>query len=158
MIVLCIVKVFISCLKWGFMQVHDLSPAARINPAGLQVGREWAGCRCFPAQVARSRCNPNRTPAGTPRTWTQTGNVTAFSQLWLKENGHLSIVHNCKRRRLTTDDADGHLVLQAAGHSAWGGLVRRGARTHLTAVVVAPRIHLGEMRPTFKMVETLFFF
>lgn len=57
---------------------------------------------------------------------------------------HLPVVHYCQRRRLPTDDADSHFVLQAAGNSAGRGLVRCGAWTHLTAVVVAPCVHLAD--------------
>lgn len=55
---------------------------------------------------------------------------------------HLSVVHDSQRRGLTADDAHSHFVLEAAGHSAGRGLVRRGARAHLTTVVVAPCVHL----------------
>lgn len=55
---------------------------------------------------------------------------------------HLSVVRDGQRRGLTADDAHGHFVLQAARHPSGCGLVRRGARAHLTTVVVAPCVHL----------------
>lgn len=59
---------------------------------------------------------------------------------------HLSIVHHSQRRSLAAHDADGHSVLQAAGHSAGCGLVGCGAGTHLTTVIVAPCVHLADRK------------
>lgn len=63
---------------------------------------------------------------------------------------HLSVVHHRQRRGLTTGDTDGHFALQAAGHSAGRGLVRCGSGTHLTTVVVAPRVHLPDRTDVFR--------
>ena len=55
---------------------------------------------------------------------------------------HLPVVHHSHGGGLPTGDADHHLVLQAVGDLAWGGLVGRGPRAHLAAVIIAPGIHL----------------
>lgn len=116
-----------------------LIPAAHISPAALRADRESADSRYFQVQAGRCRCSPNRTPADHMKI------VRAAAAGGNKELpiAHLSIVHHRQRWGLTAHDADGHPILQAAGHPAGCGLVRRGAWTHLTAVIVAPRIHLA---------------
>lgn len=126
-----------------FLRVCNLIPVARIIPAELKGDREWAGSHYFQVRVAHCHCSPNRTPA---ESW---GEHECWWRLEMNDMlsvAHLSVVHYCQRRGLTADDTDSHFVLQAAGHSAGCGLVRCGARTHLTAVVVAPCIHLADRK------------
>lgn len=126
-----------------FLRVCNLIPVAHIIPAELKGDREWAGSHYFQVRVAHCHCSPNRTPA---ESW---GEHECWWRLEMNDMlsvAHLSVVHYCQRRGLTADDTDSHFVLQAAGHSAGCGLVRCGARTHLTAVVVAPCIHLADRK------------
>lgn len=134
-----------------FTQVTDLSPVAHIHLADLQVDREWAGFHCYQVQVARSHCSPTHTPAEKFKNNTSDlGQNQPASALPINPNGHLSVVHQGQRRGLTTDDADGQLVLQAAGDSARCRLVCCGAGAHLTTVIVAPRIHLEDKKITLR--------
>lgn len=130
-----------------YLTPHFLSPVAHTHLADLRVDRETSGSRYSQARVARSRCSPTRTPADKWKACVTAGwhPALALPQKTQKNpNGHLSIVHQGQRRGLAADDADGQLVLQAAGNPARRGLVRRGAGTHLAAVVVAPRVHLED--------------